>query len=143
MTAWVLERAASRVILGGDATIALRRAVAEAVPALPPTSPAAHVAALFALHRHNTAATAAALDRHARALEAEASTRRDIHAAGSEMRLSAVAVPCLAAATLLMLLATDPPALAAALTPPLLPILAIAAAIVIVAAVGTRRLVSV
>ncbi|HEV7677295.1 MAG TPA: type II secretion system F family protein [Candidatus Dormibacteraeota bacterium] len=142
MSAWILERAATRVVLGGDASVALRRAIDDAVPDLPGTSAAARVAAVFALHGNDAAATAAALERLAAALDEDADVRRQARAAAGEVRISAVAVPCLSAATLAMLLASDPPALAAALSMPLLPLLAAAAVVVTAAAVGTHRLVS-
>jgi hypothetical protein len=138
----VLEAAAARVVLGGDSSSSLQRALAAAAPGLPDGSRAARVAAVFALHRHDSAATAAALDRLANALEQEAAVQADVRAAGAEVRMSAVAVPMLAAATLAMLLATDPPALVAALGMPVLPLLGIAAAVVVMAAVAARRVVS-
>jgi Flp pilus assembly protein TadB len=142
MASRVLQAAAARVLLGGDASSSLQRSMADAVPELPSTSGAARLAAVFALHRHDATATASALDRLAAALEEEAAVRSDVDAAVAEVRMSAVAVPLIAAATLAMLLATDPPALAAALTPPLLPLLALAAVVVACASLGVRRLVS-
>jgi hypothetical protein len=65
-----------------------------------------------------------------------------MRAAVAEVRMSAVAVPLIAAATLAMLLATDPPALVAALSLPLLPMLAVAAVVVVFASLGVRKLVS-
>lgn len=142
IAAWTLERAAARVIVGADPSVSLRRAIEEAVPALPGTSPAAQVAAVFALHRNDAAATAGALERLAVTLEEETEVRRQARAAAGEVRMSAIAVPCLAAATLAMLLATDPPALSAALSTPLLPLLGAGALVVTVAAAGVHRLVS-
>jgi Flp pilus assembly protein TadB len=98
------------------------------------------VVAVFALHRHDAAATASALDRLARALEEEGAARREARGLLADVRMSATAVPAIAGATLAMLLATDPPALAAALTPPLLPLLAGAVVIVACASFGVRRL---
>jgi hypothetical protein len=142
VAAWTLERAAARVVLGGDASVSLRRALDDAVPALPGTSPAVQVAAVFALHRNDAATTAAALERLAMSLEEDAEVRRQARAAAGEVRMSAVAVPCLAGATLAMLLAADPAALAAALSFPLLPLLGAAALAVTAAAAGVHRLVS-
>jgi hypothetical protein len=142
MAAWILERAAARVVLGGDASISLRRAIDDALPTLPGTSPAAQVAAVFALHRSDATATATALDRLAVALEEDAEVHRQARGAAGEVRMSAVAVPCLAAVTLAMLLTADPAALAAALSMPLLPALGAAAVAVVVAAAGVHRLVS-
>jgi len=136
----VLQGAAARVVLGGDATAALHRAVDDAAPRLPPSSPASRVAAVFALHGHDSAATAVALERLAASLEADAAARDDARAATGEVRMSAVAVPILAAATLVMLLATDPPALAAALSLPLLPLLGAATVVVVAASASVRRM---
>jgi Flp pilus assembly protein TadB len=138
----VLQGAAARVLLGGDAASSLHRAMSETVPRLPVASDAARVAAVFALHRHDAAATSHALERLASALEDQAALRSDVRAAFAEVRMSAVAVPLIAAATLAMLLATDPPALVAALTLPLLPMLAVAAVVVVCASLGVRKLVS-
>ena len=135
-----LELAAARVALGGDASTSLHRALAQVEPRLTPTSPAVVVAAVFALYRHDAAATAASLDHLAAALEAERSARRDAAAAAGEVRMSAIAVPVIAAATGALLLSSDPAALAAALSFPLLPMLAAAAVIVVLAAVAARRL---
>jgi hypothetical protein len=139
----VLEAAAARVILGGEAAASLHRAIAEALPGAPASSPSARVAAVFALHRHDAASTAAALDRLATALDDGAAARREAQAAVAEVRMSAAAVPVIAAATLGMLLVSDPPALAAALSLPVRPILATAAILVVAASAGVRRLVSV
>lgn len=138
----VLQAAAARVLLGGDATAAFRRGLADAAPGLRSSSPASRVAAVFALHRHDSGATAAALERLAAALEEDAAARRDAQAATGEVRMSAVAVPLIAAGTLAMLLAGDPAALAAALSMPLLPMLGAAAVVVLIASAGVRRFVA-
>jgi hypothetical protein len=138
----VLQGAAARVLLGGDAASSLQRAMADVVPNRPGTSAASRVAAVFALYRHDAAATAGALERLASAQEDQAALRSDMRAAVAEVRMSAVAVPLIAAATLAMLLATDPPALVAALSLPLLPMLAVAAVVVVFASLGVRKLVS-
>jgi hypothetical protein len=139
----VLQGAAAWVLLGGDATSALQRSLDEAVAGLAPCSPAARVAAVFALHRYDAAAVAAALERLAAALEADAAARRDVEAVTGEVRMSAVAVPALAGGTLAVLLAGDPPALAAALSLPVLPILGAAVLIVVCASLAARRVVAV
>jgi hypothetical protein len=142
VVARVLEAAAVRVALGGDPASSLHRALDAAAPNLRGESPASRVTAVFALHRHDVAATAVALERLATALEADGVLRNDVRAATGEVRMSAVAVPLLAAATLAMLLATDPPALAAALTLPVLPLLGGAAVVVVLASLAARRVVS-
>jgi len=131
---------AARVALGGDASTSLHRALAQVEPRLTPTSPAVVVAAVFALYRHDAAATAASLDHLAAALEAERSARRDAAAAVGEVRMSAITVPVIAAATGALLLSSDQAALAAALSFPLLPMLAAAVVIVVLAALAARRL---
>jgi Type II secretion system (T2SS), protein F len=135
----VLQAAAARVLLGGDASAALRRALDDASPALQPSAPAARLAAVFSLHRHDAAATAAALERLAAALEDEAAAHKEATAASSDVRMSALAVPVIAGCTLAMLLATDPAALAAALSMPLLPMLGVAILVVMAASLGVRR----
>jgi Flp pilus assembly protein TadB len=142
MAVRVLQAASARVVLGGNAASSLHRAMVDAVPDLPRASDAARVSAVFGLYRHDAAATAQALERLGASLEDQAALRSDVRAAVAEVRMSAVAVPLIAAATLGMLLATDPAALAAALTVPLLPMLAIGAVVVACASVGVRRLVS-
>jgi len=139
----VLQGAAARVVLGGDASTSLWRAVAAAAPRSSPRSEAVRVAAVFALHRHDSAATAAALEQLAASLEDGASVRREARAAVAEVRMSAVAVPGIAAATLAMLLASDPPALLAALSMPLCALLGSVVVVVVAASVGVRRMVSV
>lgn len=136
----VLQAAAARVLLGGEAAASLRGAMDDAVQRSENRAPAARVAAVFALHRHDAVATAAALERLAAALEAQAALHSDVRAAVAEVRMSAIAVPVIAAATLIMLLATDQAALVAALSPPLLPVLAVAAVLVTIASLGVRRL---
>ncbi|HXA27256.1 MAG TPA: hypothetical protein VN193_00775 [Candidatus Angelobacter sp.] len=142
MASHILQAAAARVVLGGDAASSLQRSIEDAVPDLRATSAGARVGAVFALHRHDAAATASALDRLAAALEEQATLRSDVHAAFAEVRMSAAAVPLIAGACLAMLLASDPPAMLAALSPPLLPLLAIAAVVVMGTSLGVRRLVS-
>jgi len=142
MASHVLQAAAARVVLGGDASSSLHRAMLDSVPRLHPTAAAARVGAVFALHRHDSAATAQALDRLAAAVEAEAALRSDVSVAVAEVRMSAVAVPLLAAATLALLLATDHAALIAALSPPLLPLIGAAVLVVASMSIGVRRLVS-
>ncbi len=139
----VLQGAAARVLLGGDAASALQRSLDDSAPGLPPTAAAARVAAVFALHRHDAAATAEALHRLASALEVEAATANDARSATAEVRMSAVAVPLLAAATLVMLLIGDPAALAAALSLPLFPFLGVGAVVVAAASFAARRVVAV
>jgi Flp pilus assembly protein TadB len=139
----VLELAAARVALGGEPAPSLRRAVEQLEPELRSSSPVATVISIFALHRHDAAATAAALDRLAGAIEDDRAVRREARAAVGEVRMSALAVPAVAAATAAMLLSADPPALAAALSFPLLPLLLGAVVIVALAAALARRLVAV
>jgi Flp pilus assembly protein TadB len=139
----VLELAAARVALGGDAALSLRRALVQLDPRLPGTSSAAIVSAIFALHHYDAAATATALDSLATAIEDDRAVRREARAGVAEQRMSAVAVPAIAAATGAMLLASDPAALAAALSMPLLPLLLAAVVVVVLAALVTRRLMSV
>lgn len=136
----LLDLAGARVALGGDAATSLRRALDQAHPRLAPTSPPAVVAAVFALYRHDAAATATSLDHLAAAMDAVQSARRDAAAAVGEVRMSAVAVPLIAAATGALLLSSDPAALAAALSLPLLPVLAVAVLVVAVASGLARRL---
>lgn len=142
VAARVLDGASARVLLGADASSALHRALLDAVPRLPATSAAARLAAVFALHRHDSAAAAAALTRLADALDAEAAVHDDVRAATAEVRMSAIAVPLLAAAILALVLAGDPPALLAALSMPVLPILACGATVVVCASLAVRRLVT-
>jgi hypothetical protein len=139
----LLDIATLRVALGGEAGDGLQRSVQDASPRPSGMSAAAVVADIFALYRHDAAATASALERLARALEDDRAVRREARAAVGDVRTSAVAVPAVAAATGVLLLTADPPALAAALTTPLLPLLAVAAALVCIAVVGVRRLVAV
>lgn len=139
----VMQGAAARVLLGGDASSALQRSLDDTAPGLHPTTAAARVAAVLALHRHDAAATAEALQRLAAALEVEVATANDARSATAEVRMSAVAVPLLAAATLVMLLIGDPAALAAALSLPLLPLLGVGAMVVVAASFAARRVVAV
>ena len=137
----VMQLAAARVALGAEPGPALARALAQAEPDLPAGSPFATVIAIFGMYRYDTAATAVALDRLAAAIEDDGAVRREARAAVGEVRMSALAVPAIAAATLGVLLSTDPPALAATLSFPLLPLLGIAALVVAIAAFAARRLV--
>ena len=140
VAAWILDRTAARVVLGGGATTSLRDAMDQAVGKLRTHSPAGRVAAIFALHHRHVAACADALQRMARGLEDDASTRREIRATVSEVRMSALAVPLVALATALLLFTSDPAALVAALSPPLLPFLAVAVLVVVAAVLSVRRL---
>jgi len=141
VAARVLESAAARVALGGEAGDALQRAVQGASRSRTATS-AAVVSDIFALHLHDAAATAAALERLAGALDENRAVRREARATVGDVRMSAIAVPAIAAATGVVLLSSDPPALAAALSVPLLPVLGIAVVVVAAAVVGVRRLVA-
>jgi hypothetical protein len=143
MGRYVLERAAARVLLGAGPAEALCCSLEEAVPGLAPTSPAAMIATVFALYRHDATGTADALDRLATAVDEDAAVRGQARAAVGEVRTSAVAVPAIAAVTGAVMLASDPPALAAALTPPLLPLLAAACAVIVIAVVAVRRMLTV
>ncbi len=136
----ILDAAAARVALGGDAALSLRRAITEMEPRLPPSSPARVVATVFAMHRHDAAATAAALDRLAAALDDDRAVRREVSATVGEVRASTVAVPLIAALTAGILFMTDPAALGAALSFPLFPLLIGAVLVVALAAAVARRL---
>jgi Flp pilus assembly protein TadB len=142
VAARVLSGASARVVLGGDAPSSLQRALLDVAPDLHPTSAAARLSAVFALHRCDSAATAASLSRLADALESDAAAHDDVRAASAEVRMSAIAVPLLAAATLAMLLGTDPAALLAALSLPVLPIVGVCIAVVACASLAVRRLVA-
>lgn len=139
----ILDVAAARVALGGEPGPSLARAIAQLEPRLRPASPMLVVAAVFTLHRHDAAATAAALEHLATAIEDQAAVRREARAAVGEVRSSAVVVPAIAGVTAAILFASDPAALAAALSFPLLPMLGGALLMVVATATIARRAVAI
>ena len=139
----VLDLAAARVALGGEPAASLQRALEQVEPELPSSSAARIVPAIVALHRYDAAATAASLDRLAAALDDDRAVRRETRARVGEVRMSAVAVPLIAATTGAILLSSDPPALMAALSLPLFPVLLALIAVIVGTAALARRLVSI
>jgi Flp pilus assembly protein TadB len=139
----LVDSAAARVVLGAHPADALRRAFDELAPRCPAGSPAALAVGVFGLHPHDAGATAEALEILASTVEHEQALHREVRAAVADARMSAIAVPCIAAATGAMVLATNPAALVAALSMPLLPILAAALVAVSLASIGVRRLTAV
>lgn len=142
VAARVLDLAAARVAFGGDPATSLRRALKQVEPRLRDTSPTLTVAAIFALHHADASAIATSLDRLAAALDDDRAVRREAHAAMGEVRMSAIAVPVIAAVTAAMMLSADPPALAAALSWPLFPLLIGAVVVVVAASLAARRLIA-
>ena len=138
----LLDIAAARVALGGEPGPSLRRALDQVEPGLPSRSPAGILPAILGLHRVDAAAAAASLDRLAAALDDDRAVRREARARVGEVRMSAIAVPLIAAVSGAMLLSSDPPALAASLSFPLFPVLLCLIVVIVGAAALARRLVA-
>jgi hypothetical protein len=139
----LLDGAAARVVLGAHPADALRRSLDELAPGCHAGSPAAIAVGIFGLHPHHAVAAAGALEIHASTVEHDQALHREARALVGDARMSAVAVPCIAAATATMVLASNPAALAAALSPPLLPILGATVVAVALASFTVRRLTAV